>query len=145
MVKIKLLIQKLIMRAFAIQSDSRLVITTNQDVATVTNHFLLKKKEVVTIQESNLIHDFELKECKLIHVHEKLISIEAKIKIGEEMEINSEALIGYDSNIITLSNLNSSYLGFKVQNDTVDDILKPLILRYVNNNYKQEIQQFYGN
>lgn len=133
------------MRAFAIQSDSRLVITTNQDVAIVTNHFLLKKEKVVTTQESNLIHDFELKECKLIHVHEKLISIEAKIKIGEEMEISSEALIGYDSNIITLSNLNSSYLGFKVQNDTVDGILKPLILRYVNNNYKQEIQQFYGN
>jgi hypothetical protein len=143
--KIKLLIQKLIMRAFAIQSDSRLVITTNQDVAIVTNHFLLKKEKIVTTQESNLIHDFELKECKLIHVHEKLISIEAKIKIGEEMEINSEALIGYDSNIITLSNLNSSYLGFKVQNDTVDDILKPLILRFINNNYKQEIQQFYGN
>ena len=132
------------MNVTIIQSDNRLVITTSKDIATVAKELMLLEEKTITFQETDLVHSFEIDSCSLIHAIGKIVTVEASVCIGKRIVIKTECLVKYNDGIIDLSDLICNYSGFKVETDATNSIIKPLLLEYVNQNYKPEIHQFYN-
>lgn len=131
------------MRLIKIQSDSRVIITTSEGVATVSRECILLNEKEVTIQETNLITDFEIVSCQLIHLHSKILAVHAVVMVGHQIVIQVQAGIVYDGEDISLTSLVSAFNGIELSGK-VQDILSPLIRDHIEYNLKPQIHQFYN-
>ena len=133
------------MKAIVIQSDTSLIVTVNKDIATVSSQLMVIRDKVTTVQETHLINEFKIQNCQLINTHGKIIQIESDVSIGENMTIKVEAIVMTDTigNYLHLSNLLLSFEGSKIENESLNQIIKPLIHNYVINNFLKQILVFY--
>lgn len=131
------------MKVQVIQSDKSLIVTTSSDVSTVARECLVKREMIVTVQESTIVHDFNIISCNLLHLGKNMLGIMAYVSIGGSMIVQVDAGIIYNDRTVTLSNLVASYLNKPLQSDESLNIIRPLVLNYVESHYKPEIHQFY--
>lgn len=132
------------MKAFAIVSDSKLVITTSQDVAIITQECMVQRERVATIQESNIIQNFEIVSCSLIHAHAKVITVHAVMMIGNDMVLQFEAGVFYNDDQISLSKAQCRFNGAVIDSNLTKSIIQPLIRDHVEEKFKPQIHQFYN-
>lgn len=132
------------MDATIIQSDARLVITTNRNVAKVSKDYMLLHEKTVTVQETRIIHDFVIDSCRILNPVGKILIAETIISIGQDLTIICENRIDYMDNKVSIDGLLFNLGGISVKNDPeIERILKPIILNRIDSEFKPQIHEFY--
>lgn len=132
------------MKAIAIQADSKLIITTNKCVATISKNFMLSQERHVTIKESSIVSDFEILKSSIINPIGKIITFQMVIGIGEVMTIECEGNCFYEFGDVSLGAVVYSFEGMNyTSNMHADTILKPLIHQHIEEKFKPQIHSFY--
>lgn len=132
------------MKATLIQSDSRLVITTNRDVATVTKDFMLTLEKQITVQESEVISDFEIVSSKMLNPVGKMVFCEVNIGIGSGMVLEFEVGVIYSYGRINIGSSHSKFEGKTIILPTsIYNILGPIIRDEIRDRFNPQICAFY--
>lgn len=132
------------MKAFVIESGGKTIITTSVDVLTVTQDAFRKLFNVAFTSQSEIIQSLEVVECQLINPHTNILTVEAKIKVGENLIIETTAGINYDFTNVTVHSVTSTVGTIQLTEWVIEKSIKPLIESHMNIQFKPEIHNFYS-
>lgn len=131
------------MKVFIIESEGKSIITTSQDVMLVAQDAFRQLFQFAFTGEKEIVSSLQIESCQLINPTAGILTVDAKIIIGDNIAVTTTAGINYDGNDVSVHNVTSTINDHSLSEWVITKTIAPLIQEHMNVQFKPEIHNFF--